>query len=208
MLWPNDKAKSSHKVSLLKRGQLLAKMSFDMIRSTTIIALRSTIERRAVIACDGQATLENVVIKSKTRKVHRLYDGTIIGGFAGATADCLSLLDRFEEHLKEYDGQLRRAAVELSKEWRMDRTLRYLEAIIVCAGKEGLLMLSGSGDVLESDDNIFGIGSGGAYALAAAHAIISVTELPIIDVAKKALEIAGKIDIYTNNHITLEEVSW
>ncbi len=179
-----------------------------MIKSTTIIALRSPAEKRAVIACDGQATLDTVVIKSRTRKVHRLYDGTIIGGFAGATADCLALLDRFEEHLKEYDGQLRRAAVELSKEWRTDRHLRQLEAIIVCAGKECLLMISGAGDVLEADDNMFGVGSGGAYALAAAQAIHSVSELPITDIAEKALKIAGKIDIYTNTNITMEEVLW
>jgi ATP-dependent HslUV protease subunit HslV len=179
-----------------------------MIKSTTIIALRSIVEKRAVIACDGQATMDNIVIKSGTKKVHRLYDGTIITGFAGATADCLTLLDRLEKHLQSYDGQLRRAAVELSKEWRTDRNLRHLEAIILCAGKEGLLMVSGSGDVLEADDNIFGIGSGGVYAVAAARGICSVAELPIADIARKSLEIAGKIDIYTNTNIIMEEIAW
>lgn len=192
----------------MRKGQLLATISLTMIKSTTIIALRSVVEKRAVIACDGQVTMDTVVIKSRTRKVRRLYNGTIIVGFAGATADCLSLLDRLEEHLEKYGGQMRRAAVELTKEWRTDRVLRHLEAIIVCAGEEGLLMVSGSGDVLEADDDMFGVGSGGVYALTAARAICSVTELPIIDVAEKALEIAGGIDIYTNTNIIMEEVSW
>lgn len=178
------------------------------LKSTTIIAIRSENERRGVIASDGQATLETTVIKSNTKKVYRLYDDRVIVGFSGATADCLTLLDKFEGKLKKYDGRLRRAAVELTKDWRTDRILRQLEAVLVTVSAEGILMISGAGDVLEPDGGVIGIGSGGAYALAAARAILSVAELPIIETARRSLEIAGSIDIYTNQEITLEEVSW
>ncbi len=161
-----------------------------------------------VVASDGQATLETTVIKSNTKKVYRLYDDQVLVGFAGATADCLTLLDKFEGKLKKYDGQLRRSAVELTKEWRTDRILRQLEAVLVTVSEDGILMVSGAGDVLEPDEGVIGIGSGGAYALAAARAILSVAKLPIVDVARQSLEIAGAIDIYTNREITLEEVSW
>ncbi len=178
------------------------------VRNTTIIAIRSEAERRGVIACDGQATLDTVVIKSKTRKVYRLYDDRVLAGFAGATADCLALLERFDGKLKKHNGQLRRAAVELTKEWRTDRILRHLEAVLVTVSEEGILMISGAGDVLEPDESVIGIGSGGAYALAAARAYLSVSELPISDIARRSLEIAGAIDIYTNQEIALEEVTW
>ena len=178
------------------------------IRNTTIVAIHSEKERRAVIASDGQATMDTTVIKHKTRKIHRLYEDRVLAGYAGATADCLSLLDKFEGKLKKYNGQLRRSAVELTKEWRTDRVLRHLEAVIVVVSEEGLLMVSGAGDVLEPDEGVIGIGSGGAYAMAAAKALLSVAELPIDDMARRSLEIAAEIDIYTNTEITLQEISW
>jgi ATP-dependent HslUV protease subunit HslV len=178
------------------------------IRNTTILALHAPDERRAVIASDGQATLDTTVIKKSTRKVYRLYGDRVLVGFAGATADCLALLDKFEGKLKKYDGQLRRAAVELTKEWRTDRVLRHLEAILIAAAEEALLMISGSGDVLEPDDGVVGAGSGGPYALAAAKAFLSTGGLPADEIAKRSLLIAAEIDIYTNAEIALEEVTW
>jgi len=150
-----------------------------------------------------------MIIKKHTKKVYRLYDDSVLVGFAGATADCLALLDKFEGKLKKYDGQLRRSAVELTKEWRTDRILRHLEAVIVAASKEGLLMISGVGDVLEPDGGVIGIGSGGSYALAAAKGLQSASEtLTAEQIARRALEIAAEIDIYTNDQITLEEIHW
>lgn len=179
------------------------------VKSTTIIAVYSESTRNAVIASDGQATLDTMIIKTRTKKVYRLHNDSVIAGFAGATADCLTLLDKFEGKLKKYDGQLRRSAVELTKEWRTDRMLRHLEAVIVAASQEGLLMISGAGDVLEPDDRVIGIGSGGPYALAAAKGLISVSEtLTAEQIARRALEIAAEIDIYTNDQITLEEIHW
>ena len=178
------------------------------LRSTTILAVRSEAQRQAVIACDGQATLETTVIKSNTKKVHRLFNGKVIVGFAGATADCLALLDKFDEKLSKYDGRLRRAAVELTKEWRTDRVLRHLEAVLVAVSAEGILMISGAGDVLEPDEQVIGIGSGGPYALAAARAFLSVGGIPLREIAERSLKIAAAIDIYTNDNITVEEVSW
>ena len=179
------------------------------VRSTTILAIHSETNRTAVIASDGQATLDTMIIKKHTKKVYRLYDDSVLVGFAGATADCLSLLDKFEGKLKKYDGQLRRSAVELTKEWRTDRVLRHLEAVIVATSKEGLLMISGVGDVLEPDGGVIGIGSGGPYALAAAKGLLSVSEpLTSESIARRSLEIAAEIDIYTNDQITLEEIQW
>jgi ATP-dependent HslUV protease subunit HslV len=178
------------------------------LRSTTILAIRSDAERRGVIASDGQATLDTTVIKSNTKKVYRLYEGRVLAGFAGATADCLALLDKFEGKLKKYDGRLRRSAVELTKEWRTDQILRDLEAVLVTVSEEGILMISGSGDVLEPDEGVVGIGTGGPYALAAARAFQSVGNVSIVEIARRSLEIAGAIDIYTNQDISLEEVSW
>jgi len=178
------------------------------IRSTTILAIHSADEHRGVMASDGQATLDTTVIKRTTKKVYRLHEDQVLVGFAGATADCLALLEKFEGKLKKYDGQLRRSAVELTKEWRTDRILRHLEAILVALSQEGVLMISGSGDVLEPDENVIGVGSGGAYALAAAKAFLSAGELPVDKIAKQALKIAGEIDIYTNDEISIEEITW
>jgi len=178
------------------------------IRNTTILAIHAPDQQRAVMASDGQATLDTTVIKKTTRKLYRLHDDKVLVGFAGATADCLALLEKFEGKLKKHNGQLRRSAVELTKEWRTDRVLRHLEAILVALSEEGLLMISGSGDVLEPDGGVIGVGSGGSYALAAAKALLSETELPIDEMARRALQIAGEIDIYTNDQISLEEISW
>jgi ATP-dependent HslUV protease subunit HslV len=179
------------------------------VKSTTILAIYSEANKTAVVASDGQATLDTMIIKKNTKKVYRLHDDTVLVGFAGATADCLSLLDKFEGKLKKYDGQLRRSAVELTKEWRTDRILRHLEAVIVAASQEGLLMISGVGDVLEPDGGVIGIGSGGPYALAAAKGLLSVSEtLAPEQIARRSLEIAGEIDIYTNDQITLEQINW
>ena len=178
------------------------------VRSTTILAVYSEAERRAVLASDGQATLDTTIIKKNTKKLYRLHDDSVLVGFAGATADCLALLDKFEGKLKKYDGKLRRSAVELTKEWRTDRVLRHLEAVLVTVSEEGLLMISGSGDVLEPDDGVIGIGSGGPYALAAAKGLMTAGDLPADQIARRALEIAAEIDIYTNDAITLEEIQW
>jgi ATP-dependent HslUV protease subunit HslV len=178
------------------------------VRSTTILAVYSEAERRAVLASDGQATLDTTVIKKNTKKLYRLHEDSVLVGFAGATADCLALLDKFEGKLKKYDGKLRRSAVELTKEWRTDRILRHLEAVLVTVSEEGLLMISGSGDVLEPDDGVIGIGSGGPYALAAAKGLMTAGDLSVDQIARRALEIAAEIDIYTNDTITLEEIRW
>jgi len=178
------------------------------VRSTTIIALHSEKEQRAVVASDGQATLDTTVIKKNTKKVYRLYNNEVLVGFAGATADCLALLDKLEGKLKRYDGKLHRSAVELTKEWRTDRILRHLEAVLVAVSRDGLLMISGAGEVLEPDDGVIGIGSGGAYALAAAKGLMVGGALTIEDVARRALAIAAEIDIYTNDTIMLEEIAW
>lgn len=161
-----------------------------------------------MIASDGQATLNNIVLKNTARKVRKIYNDQVLVGFAGSTADAITLFERFEGKLKEFGGNLKRAAVELTKDWRTDRVLRRLEAMMAVANSEALLLISGAGDVIEPDDELVGLGSGGAYALAAAKALRQNTQLPIKEVARKALEIAGALDIYTNQQIWLEELEW
>ncbi|OGF52979.1 MAG: HslU--HslV peptidase proteolytic subunit [Candidatus Fraserbacteria bacterium RBG_16_55_9] len=178
------------------------------IRGTTILAIRSEEERKAVVAADGQATMKNQILKSTIRKVHKIYDNQVLVGFAGTTADSLTLFERFEGKLKDCGGNLKKAAVELTKDWRSDRVLRRLQALMAVASRQGLLLISGSGDVLEPDDGMVGLGSGGAYALSAARALRQETRLPIREIAEKALKIAGAIDIYTNQEITIEELEW
>jgi ATP-dependent HslUV protease subunit HslV len=155
---------------------------------------------------DGQVTLGNTVVKHNAVKVRRLADGKILAGFAGSAADSLSLLERFQECLGKHGKNLLRAAVELAKLWRTDRMLRRLESVLVVADKDTSLIVSGTGDVLESDDGVIGIGSGGPYAAAAARALIRNTELPAAEVVRKSLEIAAELCIYTNNHIVVEEL--
>jgi ATP-dependent HslUV protease subunit HslV len=159
-----------------------------------------------VMAADGQVTLGESAIKHTARKIRRLYQDKILAGFAGSTADAFSLFTRFEGKLEQYAGNLGRAAVELSKDWRTDKMLRNLEALLVVADLEQTFLLSGSGDVIEPDEGITAIGSGGSFALAAARALVQNTELSARDIAEKSLHIAADICIYTNDHITIEEL--
>jgi ATP-dependent HslUV protease, peptidase subunit HslV len=174
------------------------------VRSTTILLVRR--EGRVALAGDGQVTLGETVMKSGAKKVRRLYNDRILAGFAGATADAFSLLTRFEGKLEQYHGNLERAAIELSKEWRTDKILRHLEALLVVADEKGSFLLSGNGDVIAPDDGVLGIGSGGAYALAAARALVKHTEMPAREVALEAMRIASEICIYTNENIIVEEL--
>jgi ATP-dependent HslUV protease, peptidase subunit HslV len=175
-----------------------------MFHSTTILALRHRDD--AVIAGDGQVTLGQTVMKHRAKKVRRLYNDKILAGFAGSAADSFALFARFESKLDQYRGNLARAAVELATEWRSDRILRRLEAMLVVLDKTSTFLLSGTGDLIEPDDGIVGIGSGGPYALAAAKALAANTDLTARVIAERAMAIAGEICIYTNNTITIEEL--
>ena len=175
------------------------------MHATTILAVRRG--SNVVIAGDGQVTMGNTVMKSGARKLRRLGDGQIIAGFAGATADAFTLFERFEAKLKDHAKQLPRAAVELAKEWRTDRFLRKLEALLLVADKERTLVLSGSGDVIEPDLGVAAIGSGGPYALAAARALLEGTDLGPRTIAERSMKIAAEICIYTNERIAYEELS-
>ncbi|MFO8043810.1 MAG: ATP-dependent protease subunit HslV [Alkalispirochaeta sp.] len=175
------------------------------IRSTTIIAVKR--DGRMAMAGDGQVSLGNTVMKGNARKVRTIYDGRIAVGFAGATADAFTLFERFEARIKEYSGDLMRSAVELAKEWRTDRMLRKLEAMLLVADRDRMLLISGTGDVLEPEHGVLAIGSGGNYALAAARALLDNTELTAREIAERSLEIAGEICVFTNLSITVEELS-
>jgi ATP-dependent HslUV protease subunit HslV len=179
-------------------------MIMKKIRSTTIVAVRHKDE--VVVAGDGQVSVGNTVVKHKAIKVRRLYDGKVITGFAGATADAFTLYDKLEQKLEQYNGNLMRAAVELAKDWRTDRILRRLEALMVAVDEKYSLLLSGSGDVIEADDGIIAIGSGGPYAQAAAIALVQHSDLDAEEIARTALEIAAKICVFTNQNITLEKI--
>lgn len=174
------------------------------IRSTTIIAVRH--KGDVVVAGDGQVTLGNTVVKHEAKKVRRLYDGKVITGFAGATADAFTLFDKLEQKLERYNGNLMRSAVELAKDWRTDKMLRRLEAMLVAADTEHSLLLSGSGDVIEPDDGIIAIGSGGPYAQAAAKALIQHSDLDAESICKTSMQIAGEICIYTNDNFVVEKL--
>jgi ATP-dependent HslUV protease subunit HslV len=169
---------------------------------TTILAVRKN--GKVVVAGDGQVTLGNQIVKSNARKVRRLSDGKVIGGFAGATADAFTLFERLEAKLEKHPGQLMRACVELAKDWRTDRYLRRLEAMMAVADKDVSLILSGTGDVLEPEDGLIGIGSGGAFALAAARALADRPDMDAEAIARKAMKIAADICIYTNNELVVE----
>ncbi|HIS00475.1 MAG TPA: ATP-dependent protease subunit HslV [Candidatus Excrementavichristensenella intestinipullorum] len=176
-----------------------------MIRGTTICAVRK--DGQCAIAGDGQVTLgESTVMKMNARKVRRIYDGQVVVGFAGSVADAFALSEKFEEKLTQYAGNLPRAAVELAQEWRMDKAMRKLEAMLLCADKDNLMLVSGTGEVIEPDDGILAIGSGGNYALAAARALVENTGLSAEEIARKALFIASTICVYTNDHIIVEKV--
>lgn len=171
------------------------------MKGTTIIAVRKG--GQVAIAGDGRLTSSDMVLKQKATKVRTLYGGKVISGFAGAAADALSLFDRFESYLERYGGQVRKAAIELVKEWRTDRILRRLDAQLIIADKENLLLLSGDGEIIEPDDDVVGIGSGGGYARAAAKALLKYSNLTAKEIAQASLEIAAEICIYTNREITL-----
>jgi ATP-dependent HslUV protease, peptidase subunit HslV len=175
-----------------------------LIRSTTILAIRHKGE--VVMAGDGQVSLGQTVIKHNARKVRRLYHDRVITGFAGSTADAFTLYDRLEQKLEQFNGNLMRSAVELAKDWRTDKMLRRLEAMMIAVDKNSSLLLSGSGDVIESDDGILAIGSGGAYAQAAAAALVAHTDLDAECIAKEAMNIAASICVYTNSNLIIEKV--
>lgn len=176
----------------------------NRIRSTTIIAVRRG--GKVAMAGDGQVTMGETVMKSNARKVRTIYDGRILTGFAGATADAFTLLEHFEVKVKEYQGDLTRAAVELAKDWRTDKMLCKLEALLLVADREKTLLLSGTGDVIEPAGDAIAIGSGGNYAYAAALAYLDTSELSAAEIARRSLGIAGGICIYTNDHILVEEL--
>lgn len=174
------------------------------IRSTTILAIRHRGE--VVVAGDGQVSLGATIIKHQAKKVRRLYHDQVITGFAGATADAFTLYDRLEQKLEQYNGNLMRSAVELAKDWRTDKMLRRLEAMLIAVDAKHSLLLSGTGDVIEADDGILAIGSGGPYAQAAARALIDHSALDAAAIARTALEIAGSICVYTNTNIVVEKI--
>ena len=174
------------------------------IRSTTIICVRH--KNDVVVAGDGQVSLGNTVMKHQARKVRRLYQNKVVTGFAGATADAFTLFDKLEHKLEQFNGNLTRAAVELAKDWRTDKMLRRLEAMLIAADEKNSFIISGTGDVIESDDGILAIGSGGPYAQAAAKALIAHSDLDAEGICRSAMEIAGSICVYTNSNIVVEKV--
>jgi ATP-dependent HslUV protease, peptidase subunit HslV len=175
-----------------------------MFHGTTILCVRR--EGKVVIAGDGQVSLDKTIMKNTAKKVRRIGDGAVLAGFAGSTADAFTLFERFEARLKEHQKNLARACVELGKDWRTDRFLRRLEALLVVADREKTFILSGAGDVIEPDHGIAAVGSGGSYALAAARALLEHTQLPAREVATQAMRIAADICVYTNSHVTIEEL--
>lgn len=180
------------------------KNHIEKIRSTTVLLVRR--DGKAAMAGDGQVTLGETVIKGNAKKVRRIYNGQILVGFAGATADAFTLLSKFETKLEQYQGQLERAAVELSKDWRTDKYLRHLESLLIVSDANEAFLISGKGDVISSDEGLLSVGSGSMFALAAARALMTHTELPANEIAKESLRIAGEICIYTNSNIILEEI--
>lgn len=172
--------------------------------ATTILCVRK--DGKVAIGGDGQVTFGDTVMKEKARKVRKLHQDTILAGFAGAAADAFTLFEKFEQTIEEYNGNLSRAAVELAKEWRMDKYLRRLEALLAVADKKTMLLISGTGDVIEPDDAIIAIGSGGPYAQAAARALIAHSKLDVVSIVKEAMKIAAGICIYTNDRIVIEEL--
>jgi len=175
-----------------------------MIKSTTIIGLRHN--GKVAIGADGQVSLEDTIVKQNANKLRKLYNNKILAGFAGASADAFTLFERFEAKIEEFRGNLPRSAVELAKEWRMDKYLRRLEALLAVLDNDHALVISGNGDVIEPDDGIVAIGSGGPYALASARALIAHSNLDAKTIVKRSIEIASSICVYTNDHIIIEEL--
>ncbi len=176
----------------------------NKILSTTVIGLIR--DGKAAMGSDGQVTVSNTVLKHNTKKVRKLYNNKVLAGFAGSTADALTLFEKFESKLEQYKGSLSRAAVELAKEWRTDRYLRRLEALLAVMDKEKSFIISGNGDVIEPDDGIAAIGSGGSFATAAARMLVKYSDLPAMEIVKESLNTAADICIYTNHNITIEEL--
>ena len=175
-------------------------------RGTTILSVRTG--NQVVIGGDGQVSIGNTMMKSNARKVRRLYNKQVLAGFAGGTADAFTLFERFEEKLEKHQGQLVRSAVELAKDWRTDRMLRRLEALLAVANSEASLIISGNGDVIEPEQGVMAIGSGGDFAKSAALALIENSDLPAREIVEKSLGIAGRICIYTNDHLTIETLDY
>ncbi|MEW6720326.1 MAG: ATP-dependent protease subunit HslV [Thermodesulfobacteriota bacterium] len=174
-------------------------------QGTTVVAVSR--DGRVAMAGDGQVSMGNAVLKRTAKKIRRLHDGQVLAGFAGSTADAFTLFEKFEAKLAEFRGNLRRAAVELAKDWRTDRVLRRLEALMVITDGKDLMLLSGTGDVVEPDDGVVGIGSGGPFALAAARALLRHTELPAGEIAREAVRVASEICVFTNDNIVSEEIA-
>jgi ATP-dependent HslUV protease, peptidase subunit HslV len=179
-------------------------MKDQHFHGTTVFAIRR--DNQVVMAGDGQVTLGDTVVKHQARKVRKMYHDKILTGFAGATADAFTLFEKLEGKLEQYNGNLKRAAVELAKDWRMDRALRRLDALLVAADRNDCFILSGNGDVIEPDDGIAAVGSGAPYALAAARALVHHTQMPVRQIAEEAMKIAAAICIYTNEEFTIEEL--
>ena len=175
-----------------------------MIRSTTVICVRY--KGKVAMAADGQVTLGQTVLKKTAQKIRRLHKGDVLAGFAGGTSDAFALFARFESKLEEYRGNLPRAAIELAKDWRLEKSLRQLDALLVVADRETTFLLSGTGDVVEPDDGVIGIGSGGSFALAAARALLLHSDLPAGEIAREAVRIASEICVFTNGNVVSEEI--
>lgn len=178
--------------------------SDQKVRSTTVIAVRRN--GKVAMAGDGQVSMGDTIMKGNARKVRVIYDGKVLTGFAGATADAFNLFDKFEMKLQEFNGDITRSAVELAKMWRTDKALRNLEALLLVANKDKILLISGNGDVIEPENDVLAIGSGGNYAYSAALAYLESSDLSALEIAKRSLKIAGSICIYTNDHVTAEEL--
>lgn len=176
----------------------------SQMHGTTVLCVRK--DNKVVLIADGQVTMGDHVLKHTARKTRRLYNDKVVAGFAGSTADAISLFERFESKLQEHSGNLQKGAVELAKEWRKDRALRHLEALLIVADSKGTFVVSGNGDVIEPDDGLCAIGSGGIYALAAARALLKHSKLSIKDLALEAMRIASEICIYSNANFTVEEI--
>ncbi|MCD6130167.1 MAG: ATP-dependent protease subunit HslV [Deltaproteobacteria bacterium] len=172
------------------------------MKGTTVIAVKR--DGKTAVACDGQVTMGNYVVKAGARKIRRLYNDKVLAGFAGSTADAFTLFSRLDNKLAEFSGNLTRASVELAKDWRTDKVLRRLEAVMLAADRDNMYLISGAGDVMTPDDNLYGIGSGGPYALAAARALVKYTDLDAKSIAVEAVKIASSICIYTNGNIIVD----
>jgi ATP-dependent HslUV protease subunit HslV len=183
---------------------MLSNTDSQKIRSTTVLLVRRN--NKTAMAGDGQVTLGETSIKGNARKVRRIYEGKVLAGFAGATADAFSLLTKFEAKLEQFQGQLERAAIELSKDWRTDKYLRHLEALLIVSDVNNAFLISGKGDVISSDEGLLSVGSGSMFALAAARALAAHTQLSAREIAEESLKIAGEICIYTNSNIVIEEI--